>query len=88
LDQKLRILSYDFRLIVQEKIMDRKKETTAESVVRPIKRKTRKKYGAEEKIRIVLEGLGGDSSIADICRREGIHTTQYYRWSKAFFRIR
>jgi transposase len=64
--------------------MGKKKETTPESVVRQIKRNTRKKYGAEEKIRIVLEGLRGESSIADICRREGIHTTQYYKWSKAF----
>ena len=64
--------------------MGKKKETTPESVVRQIKRNTRKKYGAEEKIRIVLEGLRGESSIADICGREGIHTTQYYKWSKAF----
>lgn len=64
--------------------MGKKKETTPEAVVRQIKRNTRKKYGAEEKIRIVLEGLRGESSIADICRREGIHTTQYYKWSKAF----
>ncbi len=64
--------------------MGKKTETTPESVVRQIKRNTRKKYGAEEKIRIVLEGLRGESSIADICRREGIHTTQYYKWSKAF----
>ncbi len=64
--------------------MGKKTETTPESVVKQIKRNTRKKYGAEEKIRIVLEGLRGESSIADICRREGIHTTQYYKWSKAF----
>jgi transposase len=64
--------------------MGKKKEITPEAVVRQIKRNTRKKYGAEEKIRIVLEGLRGESSIADICRREGIHTTQYYKWSKAF----
>ena len=64
--------------------MGKKKETTAETVVRQIKRNTRKKYGAEEKIRIVLEGLRGESSIADICRREGIHTTKYFKWSKVF----
>ena len=55
-----------------------------ESVVREIKRKTRRKYNAEEKIRIVLEGLKGEESIAAICRREGISPNLYYRWSKAF----
>jgi len=64
--------------------MGKKKETTPEAVVRQIKRNTRKKYGAEEKIRIVLERLRGESPKADICRREGIHTTQYYKWIKAF----
>ena len=57
---------------------------TAESVVREIRRKTRKKYSAEEKIRIVLEGMRGDESIATICRREGINPNLYYRWSKDF----
>jgi transposase len=56
----------------------------SESIVRDIKRKTRKKYNAEEKIRIVLEGLRGEESIAAICRREGIHTNLYYNWSKDF----
>ena len=56
-----------------------------ESIVRDIKRKTRKKYNAEEKIRIVLEGLRGEESIAAICRREGIHPNLYYNWSKDFF---
>jgi len=55
-----------------------------ESIVRDIKRKTRKKYTAEEKIRIVLEGLRGEESIAAICRREGISPNLYYRWSKEF----
>ncbi len=55
-----------------------------ESVVREIRRKTRKKYGAEEKIRIVLEGLRGEESIAAICRREGINPNLYYKWSKDF----
>ena len=49
-----------------------------------IKRKTRKKYTAEEKIRIVLDGLRGEDSIAAICRREGISPNLYYRWSKDF----
>ncbi len=55
-----------------------------EAVVREIKRQTRKRYSAEEKIRIVLEGLKGEASIAEICRREGINTNVYYKWSKDF----
>jgi len=62
--------------------MDRK--TSPESVVREIRRKTRKKYTAEEKIRIVLEGLRGEESINAICRKEGINPNLYYRWSKDF----
>ena len=57
---------------------------TSESIVREIKRKTRRVFNAEEKIRIVLEGLRGEESIAVISRREGIHTSQYYKWSKEF----
>ena len=56
----------------------------SESIVRDIKRKTRKKYSAEEKISIILEGLRGEESIAAICRREGINPNLYYRWSKEF----
>jgi len=56
----------------------------SEAIVRDIKRKTRKKYNAEEKISIVLEGLRGEESIAAICRREGINPNLYYRWSKDF----
>ena len=55
-----------------------------ESVVREIKRNTRRKITAEEKIRIVLEGLKGEESISEICRREGIASGMYYKWSKAF----
>ena len=55
-----------------------------EKTVRDIKRKTRRHFGAEEKIRIVLQGLRGDESIAEICRREGLHQNLYYRWSKDF----
>ena len=55
-----------------------------EKVVREIKRKTRRKFTAEEKIRIILEGLRGEESIAAICRREGIHANLYYNWSKSF----
>ena len=56
----------------------------SEAIVRDIKRKTRKRYNAEEKIRIVLDGLRGEESIAAICRREGISANLYYRWSKDF----
>ena len=53
-------------------------------IVRDIKRHTRRKYSSEEKIRIVLEGLRGETSIAELCRREGINPNVYYRWSKDF----
>ena len=56
----------------------------AEKVVKDIRRATRRQYGAEEKIRIVLEGLRGEDSIAELCRREGINQNLYYRWSKDF----
>jgi transposase len=55
-----------------------------ETVVREIKRRTRRRYNAEEKIRIVLDGLKGEASIAEICRREGISPNVYYTWSKEF----
>lgn len=55
-----------------------------EKMVRNIRRKTRKQYGAEEKIRIVLDGLRGEDSIAELCRREGIAQSLYYKWSKEF----
>jgi transposase len=56
----------------------------SESIVREIRLKTHKKYTAEEKIRIVLEGLRGEDGITELCRREGIHTNLYYKWSKEF----
>jgi len=56
----------------------------AEQVIKDIRRATRKQYGAEEKIRIVLEGLRGEESIAALCRREGIAESLYYTWSKEF----
>ena len=57
---------------------------SVEKTVRDIRRRTRKKYSAEEKIRIVLEGLRGEDSIAELCRREGINSNVYYRWLKDF----
>jgi len=57
---------------------------SAEQVVKDIRRATRKQYSAEEKIRIVLDGLRGEDSIAELCRREGIAQSMYYTWSKEF----
>ena len=57
---------------------------SAEKTVRDIRRNTRRHHSAEEKIRIVLEGLSGEVSIAELCRKEGINQNLYYRWSKEF----
>ncbi len=57
---------------------------SVEKTVRDIRWRTRKKYSAEEKIRIVLEGLRGEASIAELCRKEGLNSNVYYRWSKEF----
>jgi transposase-like protein len=61
-----------------------KERGSAEETIRDIRRKTRRQYSAEEKIRIVLEGLRGEASIAELCRREGIAESLYYKWSKEF----
>ncbi len=61
-----------------------RKKDPAEKVVRDIRRKTRRHHSVEEKIRIVLEGLRGEESIAALCRREGIAESLYYSWSKEF----
>jgi transposase len=62
----------------------KRSKAPAERVVKDIRRATRKQYSAEEKIRIVLEGLRGEDSIAELCRREGIAQGVYYKWSKDF----
>ena len=66
----------------------RQKSTTptspSERLVKNIRRATRKHYSAEEKIRVVLDGLRGESSIAELCRREGVAEGLYYSWSKEF----
>jgi transposase len=59
-------------------------EGSAEATIRDIKRKTRRRHSAEEKIRIVVEGLRGEMTIAELCRREGIAESLYYSWSKEF----
>lgn len=63
--------------------MGRQKDS-AQKTIDTIRRKTRRKYTSEEKIRIVLEGLKGEETIAEICRREGISQSVYYNWSKQF----
>jgi len=60
------------------------KSTASDRLVKNIRRKNRKIYSAEEKIRIVLDGLLGEMSIAELCRREGIAESVYYKWSKDF----
>ena len=64
--------------------MNEKSKRSPEKIIKEIKRKTRRKFSSEEKIRIVIEGLRGEDSIAAICRREGINPNLYYRWSKDF----
>jgi transposase len=54
------------------------------NVIQEIKRRTRRKFTAEQKIQIVLEGLRGEIPVVELCRREGIAPTMYYKWSKAF----
>jgi transposase len=61
-----------------------KSKEPVEKAVRDIRRRTRRHYSSEEKIRIVLEGLRGEESIAALCRREGISDGLYYSWSKEF----
>jgi len=58
--------------------------TKPKDVIRQIKKATRRQFSAEEKIRIVLEGLRGETATSEICRREGIASSVYYKWSKAF----
>jgi len=64
--------------------MAKKTSRSVEKTVRNIRRKSRKQYSSEEKIRIVLEGLRGEETVAELCRREGINESVYYRWSKEF----
>ena len=64
--------------------MEPKAQKSPASVVREIKRQTRRQFNSEEKIRIILEGLRGEDSIANLCRKEGIAPSIYYKWSKAF----
>ena len=63
---------------------DKRLPERADKLVRDIRRATRRKFSSEEKIRIVLEGLRGEETIAELCRKEGIAQNLYYRWSKDF----
>ena len=62
----------------------RRRGETARQLIRRAKRASRRKFPAEEKIRIVLEGIRGEVSVVELCRREGIHPTIYYKWLKDF----
>ena len=64
--------------------MSGRKKQSGEAAVRDIRRRTRRRFASEEKIRIVLEGLRGEVSVSELCRREGIASNLYYRWSKEF----
>jgi transposase len=67
-----------------ERVYKMHSKSTVEKRIKDIKRKTRRRFSTEEKIRIVLEGIKGESSISELCRREGIAENNYYRWSKDF----
>ncbi len=70
--------------VTKESKMVEETTSSVEATVREIRRNSRKKYSAEEKVRIVLEGLRGEVTIAELCRKEGIHPNMYYKWSKDF----
>jgi transposase len=71
-------------MIQQKGVEMAEQNKSVEATVRSIRRATRKKYTTEEKVRIVLEGLRGESTIAELCRKEGIQPNLYYSWSKEF----
>jgi transposase len=64
--------------------MSKERKQSTEAAVREIRRRTRRKFSPEEKVRIVLEGLRGEQSVSQLCRGEGIAAILYYRWSKDF----
>jgi len=66
------------------KMEEKSKKQNAEQVVKEIRRQTRRKFTAEEKIKIVLEGMRGEDTIAAICRKYAIHANNYFKWSKEF----
>jgi len=66
------------------KMEEKSKKQSADQVVKEIKRRTRRTFTAEEKIKIVLEGMRGEDTIAAICRKYAIHANNYFKWSKEF----
>jgi transposase len=64
--------------------MEKKPKESATSLINEIKRRTRRKFSSEEKIRIVVEGMRGEESVSEICRKHSIHLNMYYKWSKEF----
>ena len=60
------------------------KKSTAENFVKDIRRKTRRLFTSEQKILIVMEAIRGETSVAELCRKYGIHQTQFYKWNKEF----
>ncbi len=60
------------------------KKKNASSLISELKRKTRRTYSSEEKIRIIIEGMRGEMTIAELCRKEGLSQGLYYKWSKDF----
>ena len=81
-DEQLKLIVTPGRDTMRQR--DKQAPQNAEETVRDIRRATRRQFSAEEKIRIVLEGLRGEESIAELCRKEGIAQNLYYRWSKEF----
>ena len=61
-----------------------KNKKSASALISDLKRKTRKAYNSEDKIRIIIEGMLGETTISELCRKESIHQANYYKWSKDF----
>ena len=79
----------DEQMVVKEtesvgSVMEAKRGETPRQQIRKAKAVSRRRFSAEEKIRIVMEGIRGDISVSELCRREGIHNTVYYKWLKEF----
>lgn len=64
--------------------MKRGRKPTVTQLINDVKRQTRRRYSSEEKIKIVLEGMRGEESIAEICRKYNLHQNLYYKWNKDF----
>jgi len=67
-----------------KRVNEKQPDSDAAKLIRKVRRVTRKRYSAEEKIRIVMEGIRGDEPVSTICRREGVHSNVYYKWLKEF----